>query len=495
MDAEFNDSEQTVNDYLEGNENFKANTKKDAGATQFKKSNNNRRVPLHKVTLETPVPDEPQEKHDPPNEKQCTKDLELIEKDIKKHEASVIELKDKVNKEIAGDNPELNKLYNEQKKLREEIAALDANLAEIEKKIGEPALREKKLKEQRTALEKEIDYKDYEKLNNMILGLQNDLGFGQLTASEEKKKMALKEKLETQVIKTKKYQGIRDEIKVLQATNKPLFDQLALSRKEIGIKYSKVKENKIKIDELKKNHKENATVVEQLKIQIKNINEEIKRLTKEYYTKENEYYDKLKKYEKYKEFMDYIAEFKKIQHEIKKKEEKQKKREEKENKKNQKTSETVEINIVKSEETVEEAVCKDLIEFFKSLLPKTEAKTEIKEVKAVVSDKIAEDLKKGNVSVFDRDAENSSQVLGIAGGNKKKDKGPKVSKREQKSNSAELLLLSVGILKQIKEIGLTAPNKRDQVETFINTIEKRREEFKQASSKVKEQLNKETPSI
>jgi hypothetical protein len=480
--VETKDIVDATDDYLDDTDvNYRPNTKKDAGATRFKI----KKIPFYKITIDTPVPDEPQEKHDPPNEKQYTKDLEAIEKQIKQHEASIASIQDKIEKEIAGNNPELTKVYDEQKALRAELNELKTKIKETEDAIGEPVNKEKALKAERDQLEKEIDYKDYEKLNGMILGLQNDLGFGQLTASEEKKKMALKEKLEAQVVKTKRYQQIRDQIKVIQSTNKPLFDKLKADKKIRAHHIQKLDENQKKIEELNKNREDNKTAINQLKEQKKSVQIEIRKLTNEYYAKEREYYDKEKKYLAYKEVMDYINEFKKYQHDLKKKEEKLKKKEEKDAKKNLK-SDDVEINIVKSEETVEEVICKELITYFKSLLPKTETKVETKEGKVAVSDKIAEDLKKGNLSVFDRDAENNSQVLGVAGGNKKKDKGPKVSKREQKSNT-ELLLLSVGILKQIKEVNLTAPNKRDQIESFIKTIEVRQAELKELAQKAKEQ--------
>jgi len=99
-------------------------------------------------------------------------------------------------------------------------------------------------------------------------------------------------------------------------------------------------------------------------------------------------------------------------------------------------------------------------------------------------------LKKGLITVVDREALNNQQYLGIAGkGITKKEKNaPKVSKREQKSLSTDHLLLSVDINHQIKEIGLNAPSKKNQVEAFIKTLEVRLVELKALALKARDQF-------
>ena len=469
---------------------IRGNTKKDQGAVRFKK------VPFHKITLDTECPEEPQEKHDKPNDSHYQKELDKINKEIEKHNKNKDDLIEKIRQERTGNRPETKEYFDKVKDLTAKIEKIHKEIDLVEGESKGPISEEKKLKEKRERLEKEIDVKNYDSLMQEVRHYQEQLGFGTLSAQEEKKIMDKKNRLESQASSTKAYQQVKEQLKKLKESNKGLFDKLKVLRDEKKKLYEERKTVSAKIDDLKKNITENNEVVNQLKKQVDSIKEENKKLNKKYRDLEYEWNDKWFKYEKYMEIVDYIKEFKKKQADIKKREEKLIKKEEKENKKNT-TQSNVEINLLVTDDSTKTLECKKLIEYFRSLLPKSENTTNLNTTNTTsdVSEKIAEDLKKGNLEIFDREAKNSKQVLGIEGGNNgknKKNKGPKVSKREQKSNATEMLLLSVGISSQIKEFGLIAPNKRDQIESFVKTLEGRLDELKAEALIAKSQPKNES---
>ena len=69
---------------------------------------------------------------------------------------------------------------------------------------------------------------------------------------------------------------------------------------------------------------------------------------------------------------------------------------------------------------------------------------------------------------------------------KKKDKkGPKISKREQVSQSSGLLTMDVTLITEIKKVGLNPPVLRTDVEKFIKTLNEKLSEFKKLSEEEK----------
>lgn len=469
----YNDYDEYVDDAYY-NADYKTNIKHDRGATKFKK------VPLHKITLETEIPEEPHEKHDKPNDSHYEKELKRIDAEIEKHKKNREDLFEKLKQEKIGRNPELSKCHDTLKEIKEEMEPIDKKIEEINERIKGPLEQEKKLKTQREKYEKEVDIKNYEKMQWEIEQMQEQLGFGTLSASDEKKIMEKKSRLEVQLPKCKKLNEIRESIKKIKGENTEAFAQLKQFRDKKTDLINKRKTVHAKIDVLKTSVTENQQAVNQIKAQIDSVKAEIQKLNKEYYDVEREYNEKWRKYEEFKKIVDYIKDAKKKQNDIKKREEKMKKKAEKDAKK-EGTTVDAEINIVSTGETEEFKNCKRLIAFFESLQNPQEQKTETKvEIDpSNVSDKLNEDLKKGNVVVFNRDAVNNDQVLGIEGKEKKK-KGPKISKREQKALNTDLLILDVEIVSKIKSLGLNAPDKKSQVDAFIKTLETKRAEIEKA---------------
>ena len=134
----YNEYEDYVDDYY-GND-YKNNTKHDSGATRFK------RIPLHKITLESEIPEEPQEKHDKPNDSHYEKELKKINDEVENHKKSREELYEKLRQERLGKNPELNSCHDTLKEIKEEMDPIENKIRETNEKIKGPLEKEKKLK-------------------------------------------------------------------------------------------------------------------------------------------------------------------------------------------------------------------------------------------------------------------------------------------------------------------------------------------------------------
>lgn len=479
------ESQQETDAYIEDDFNYyRPNIKKDAGSAKF------RRLKDWQIDLATEVPAEPHEKHDKPNDSHYEKELKKINDKIEEHKKNKLKLLDDIKKEKFGNRPELNDLHTTLKDLNEKLKPIEDDIKTKSETIKAPLEKEKLYKEKKDRLEKEIDIKNVEKLTAQIKYYQEQLGFATLSVTEEKKMMQMKLRLESQVESTKIYCKARDTLKKLRDENKSTFDELKVLKDQ---KFKILEEKKLikaKIEGTKKVEVDNKEVVTQLQAQVDSIKNEIKNLNEQYRNLEQEWNTKWIKFEEYQSIMDYINNIKKIQQEIIKKEEKQKRKEEKDAKKNQKV-EVIEMTVVHSEDSKETITCKNLIDYFKNLLPKTETSNATTEKNGVstISDKLAQDLKKGNLVTLNRDALNSTQVLGVEGGAKKK-KDKVVKKKEEKTT--EYLILDVGILGQIRDFNLAVPNKKSEVEAFVKTLEGKLVELKENVLKVRNQPKKES---
>ena len=479
------ESQQATDDYIEDDFNYyRPNIKKDAGSAKF------RRLKDWQIDLATEVPAEPHEKHDKPNDSHYEKELKKINDKIEEHKKNRLKLFEEVKKEKFGNRPEQNDLHATLKSLNEELKKVEEEIKTRSDKITVPLQKEKALKEKKERLEKEVDIKNVEKLIGTIKYYQEQLGFATLSVAEEKQMMTKKLRLESQVEDTKAYCKAKDALKILRDENKSTFDELKVFKDRKFKIIEEKKALKLKIESSKKVGEENKEVVNQLNAQIDSIYNEIGVLDKAYKDLQFEWNEKWRKFEEYQSIMDYINKIKKIQQEIIKKEEKQKRKEEKDAKKNLKV-EVIEMTVVHSEDSKETITCKNLIDYFKNLLPKTEASnaTTDKNGVSTISDKLAQDLKKGNLVTLNRDALNSTQVLGVEGGAKKKK--DKVNKKKEEKTT-DYLILDVGILGQIRDFNLAVPNKKSEVEAFVKTLEGKLVELKENVLKVRNQPKKES---
>jgi len=456
--------------YEETDYYYRKHTKHDAGATKV-----NKYVRLSEVTVDTEVPTEP-EKVECPNYKKYDKELAEIQSKIDKQEASIKEIREKIHLERTGTDPETNQLHEDLKRINEKLSNIKVEIDKKEKSSKQVLDELKSLKADRDKLSKDVEGTNFKRSQERILEIQNLLGFGSLTANEEKKLMEEKSKLEVNIPKCKKIEAIRLKIKELNEKNTGPLNELKDLRKERTELFEEKDKLKLKIDSKKEKFKENKQAVEELKLTKQRAVEIKKELEDKYFVLDSEYNDKLRKYEKYVKEVEYINKIKKKVADIKKREEKAKKKADKDAKENMSVAE---INIVVSNESVEEVICKGLITYFKSLLPKEE--TEVKKVESsnLASNLINDQLKSGKLQLVSRNDE--SQVIGIEGGKeKKKNKGPKVSKRERQMLETDLLILDINTLNDISKVGLNPPSKKNDVENFLKTLNGRYEELKKA---------------
>lgn len=469
-------------DYYEDNMEryYKPNTKTDVGSTRF------RFIPLHKVDLTTEIPAEPQEKHDKPNDSHYEKEIKKIEDQIKKHKENIEDLRLKIQKERTGNSPEFVNILNQAKELSATIKQLREEKDKIEATINDPN-KDKRNRENKDRIEKEVDFKSYAHATSIIEQIQEQLGFSQLSSAEEKKLIEKKSKIEAQLPKIKKLEEIRGQLKQVRENNKGPMEQLTAIKKQIYELVVKRKALSLKIDVFRNTIKENYQEIEILNLQIKSIREEIEKNKAEKYNLEAEWNDKWYKFNEYSKIMDYIKELRKKQNDIIKQEEKRQRKAEKEAKKAGKENANVpaEINIVQTGESEEYKTCKSLIAYFDNLINKDQPKKgdEGKKTTNSMSDKLVEDLKKGLIEIVDKSVLETEQEIGIPGKAKKKEKGPKVSKRDQKVLNSDLLVLGVDVVSQISSIGLNAPEKKNQIEAFIKTLEAKAQEYKPKEKK------------
>ena len=456
--------------YEETDYYYRKHTKHDAGATKV-----NKYVRLSEVTADTEVPTEP-EKVECPNYKKYDKELAEIQSKIDKQEVSIKEIKEKIHLERTGTDPETNQLHEDLKKINEKLSNIKIEIDKKEKSSKQVLDELKALKADRDKLSKDVEGTNFKRSQERILEIQNLLGFGSLTANEEKKLMEEKSKLEVNIPKCKKIEAIKLKIKELNEKNTGPLSELKDLRKERTELFEEKDKYKLKIDSKKEKFKENKQAVEELKLTKQRAVEIKKELEDKYFVLDSEYNDKLRKYEKYVKEVEYINKIKKKVADIKKREEKAKKKADKDAKENQSVAE---INIVVSNESVEEVICKGLITYFKSLLPKEENEVKKVESSNLASNLINDQLKSGKLQLVSRNDE--SQVIGIEGGKeKKKNKGPKVSKRERQMLETDLLILDINTLNDISKVGLNPPSKKNDVENFLKTLNGRYEELKKA---------------
>lgn len=474
------------------NEVFKPDIKHDPGATQFKK------VPLHKVTLETEIPEEPQEKHDKPNDSHYEKELKKIEEQIQQHKDEKKKIHDQIMEEKIGKNPDLKKSHEETDRLKNEIAPIEEEIARLNEELKAPLAESKKLKQERDSLERNIDVKNYDQLQAEIVRIQQKLGYSSLTVTEEKKLIEKKSKLENQAPNVKKYNEVRDKIREISKSNEVAFDKLkVLNKRKSDLMLAKRKAvEKIKI--LKASVEENKTAITQLDERKKSIQNAINELYNKRAEVNAEWNEKWRKFEKYMAIVEYIKEAKKKQNDIRKREEKRKKKEEKDAEKGNVVG-NAEINIVVSNDTQETLTCKRLIDFFNNLLPRQEESQENSKTaneQLSQNSKLSEDIKKGLIKPMDNNARESEQVLGIGGDStKKKQKKNKVSKREQKLQQSDLLVLDIDITGDIKKLNLKAPNFKNEIPTFLKTLDIKLNELREEIDKVVQKPQEAQPEV
>jgi len=165
MDSNTNEYHDEYEDYFTSALQGK-NTKTDPGSTQTSKKQ--RRIPIHKLTEEDEIPEMPEIALEKPNDSHYQKLIKECDDAITKHQKSIDELKDQIDTEKFGNNPERKTLLNNKFKLIEELKPLTEQINILNKELQPFHEDLHKLKDDRDSLLKEITYKDADRLENEI---------------------------------------------------------------------------------------------------------------------------------------------------------------------------------------------------------------------------------------------------------------------------------------------------------------------------------------
>lgn len=385
---------------------------------------------------------------------------------------------------------------NEEKgPLKEKRDLLDKQIKELEEKVKEPKRKLNELRSEKDAIAKELDVTKLDVLNSEIKSIQQKLGFSSLSVSEEKKLIERKSRLEGQKPKVQRYTELSALIKECNNSNSEVFDKLRKLYEEKKPVSEKLKQTYDRLNSLYKNVKENDPNIQNLMLIEKSINDEIKKCLQKKREINKEWNDKWYHYEEQQKLINYIKEATEAITKLKKKEEKERKRREKLAKKENAEAE-VEVAAQPTDVKLHEyeiGMCKWLIGYFKNLAGIKDnitdnTQAQVNQPKGV-STKLEEDIKKGLIEVIKRDTVEDSFVIGMTSGsttqNKKKTKGPKVSKREQKLENSNVITLDIEVIRKIKDVGLTPPALKSELPVFIGSLEKVRDDFERKSQPIK----------
>jgi chromosome segregation ATPase len=173
----------------------KANTKTDPQLTKPK------RKPIREITLTDEIPALPP-KHellDKPNDSSYEKQEKELNAKIEFHKQSIKKLRDKIHEEKMGvKTPEQKKALEERQVLQNELNDIKLKIESSTQKVATVRSNLADLKNEKESLSRDIDVYTLEALNNEIKKIQDKLGYGQLSITEEKSMIDKKRRLEGQ---------------------------------------------------------------------------------------------------------------------------------------------------------------------------------------------------------------------------------------------------------------------------------------------------------
>lgn len=292
-------------------------------------------------------------------------------------------------------------------------------------------------------------------------------------------------------------------MKKVHDSNDVLFGKLKALNDKKRAYNEKIKLHSVKIKAFLDTKKENNPIVNNLYTQMDNIHAEVEKCYEEKRRLDNEYWDKVYHYKDQQRLLKYIKEAQDKIKDLKKYEEKQRKYKEKEAKENAEhgAADAEGGEIVKPVEVhhfaYEMSVCDWLSAYFKNSLggDKKDTVTDTKTTQGNTNSKIDEDISKGLIKPLVKNEDEFSIGLSGVQAPKKKTKGPKVSKRDQKVESSNHLVLDISIIQKIKDVGLAPPAKKTDLPNFIAQLEKKEKEFKQHAEDLKNGVITESKEI
>jgi len=328
-------------------------------------------------------------------------------------------------------------------------------------------------KSEKDGIARDIDVYSPEALSAEIKKIQDKLGYGQLSVTEEKNLIEKKRRLEGQKEKVKKFQELKkqsNEIYTKSEVDFKLVAELRKQREEVKARHDIAKEKFGKIKASEKAHGDNIPI---LKGQIDSIRKDIDELKAKKDKIYEEWDGKWDVYNDQQHLINYIRNAEKKKENLKRQVEYLKSKAEKEKAKEE------------TKDSYGERIwaCEWLITYFTAQVGSStvpEKKEETKQTKE-------EDVKKAALKPIVKKEEDLFALSDSQQTSKKKDKGPKVSKREQKIQDAGFLQFDTNMIKKIKEIGLNPPVVKNDCSKFLKQLQEKQEEFKKLSEEEKRQ--------
>ena len=267
-------------------------------------------IPLYKLTIEdeNTIPAKPDVIYEKPNDKHYEKVIKEFNDKILYHKNSLHELKESIDKEKFGNNPEIDRL----KKIKDELSAklepLSAELKEARDLCNGPNEELRSLRALKSQLTNELEITDIEFHNEEIKRIQKKLGFGTLNAPEEKKLIEKKNKLEDQKPKIEKLNATKKRINELYTKYGPHLKKITELTVQVKELYGKKKDVSSKLKIQFENKTSSDPAIKNLQFQIESITQEITKLKNQILEIENEWNEKWYNYENQQKLLDYINE-------------------------------------------------------------------------------------------------------------------------------------------------------------------------------------------
>ena len=490
--------EEFYDDYNE-NDNYyidKAlgNIKDDPGSVRSRP----RRIPVYKIQLEDKdkIPKMPEKILREPNDKEFQKKIDDLKAENEKKKKSIEEQIEKRRQERMGVKSDDKKnVFNQMKeinakikKLTEEINAQESTIQPIRNKLND---LNNKLKE----YERYKFPMNEKKVATEIRKIQEKISFSAINVTQETELINRKALLEDYQKILKPYLAFRRENKEkLDVTKKPREERKKLYEERNAL------DKKIK-DLLSKEQKQ----IEKSGPEINNINNLIEKLKKEKAENSekirqinNEWNQAWYEYNEQQKLIQYIkeatAKIKNLEKRDKKKKEGEKgEKGEKGDKKDKKENEKDDgIKIVEYKPNEKELKLRkfdDLKNYFISLLPKQEKEKQL-EIKQNQNSSLSKDIQAGKLVKYEKKEEEYGTTGGKKGKKGKKPKEPKESRKQGAKNTS--LVLDFDIIQRVTESGLTAPTKYEDIQDFLNELEKKRASVEKGETVV-ELSKKEEP--
>lgn len=416
-------------------ETYKYDIKHDLGSATFKKT------PLHQIGSNSQIPEEPQERHDKPNDSHYEKEIKRIDEEIEKHRQHKKEISQKLLEEKVGKYPELKQHYDEIKTLNQQLENLSTYLEKANSEYRTNLEITNRLKRRKNELGEQIDVKNSDKLQEELKKIEEQLSDQSVSEEEKKKLIQKRTSLNFEIPIVKEHDEISEQchqsrIKTDEAHGK--IEKIQHQIKEITLRKKSIAET------VKQHQKEEVDIltINQLEEQKRSIHKVMKELYEMKAKINEEWKEKWRKFEEYMNHLEYIKQAKRKRSVAKKEDD---------------------IKIFVSDETEEYVACVTLIDYFKSLANPIDEKEESPRDE-VHNKKLEED---------------NSQSIGIDSESTKKKEGKKkVSKREQKSQQSDLLVLDVNICAKLKQVGVSAPDRKSEIPQLIERLEKLKEELR-----------------